>query len=98
MGGPQVLTIPARRGQGICNPECSGSDVCQGGRCVPLYDWEELTRCAKQIKREFPDERQVIITADPVIEYEHLIGAMDALRSDGTDPLFPQVLIGGAIR
>ncbi|HEY8432854.1 MAG TPA: biopolymer transporter ExbD [Sandaracinaceae bacterium] len=62
------------------------------------YDWQGLTRCARRIKNEFPDETRVILSADPEIEYEHLIAAMDALRSDGTDQLFPEVMLSAGLR
>lgn len=66
----------------------------RGGR----YDWPGLTQCARRIKTEFPDESRVILSADPEIEYEHVIGAMDALRSDGTDELFSEVMLSAGLR
>lgn len=62
------------------------------------YDWAGLTQCAARIKHEFPDETKVIVSADPEIEFEHLVGAMDALRADGTDELFPQVMLSAGLR
>jgi len=69
---------------------------------VPLrgreYDWEGLTTCVSRVKQEFPDERQVIISADPLIHYEHVVAAMDAVRTKGTEELFPEVLLSGGVR
>lgn len=68
------------------------------GEQAMQYDWEALTECASQVKREYPDELQVTISADPLVEYQHLVAAMDALRNDGTDELFPEVLLSGGVR
>ncbi len=62
------------------------------------YDWQGLTDCAARVKSEFPEERQVIITADPLIQYEHLVAAMDALREKGSEELFSEVLISAGVR
>lgn len=74
----------------------------RGGIAVPVrngrYDWPALTQCARRIKTQFPEERKVIVSADPEIEFEHLIGAMDALRVHGTDELFPEVLLSAGVR
>ena len=47
---------------------------------------------------QFPDETQVILSADPSIEYEHIIHAMDAVRVHGTDPLFPDIMLSAGVR
>jgi len=78
---------------------------CQGvgtGLAVPKksngeYDYNTLTECAKKLKDVSPDfkeETQVTITANPGIDYQTVIRAIDALRSkDGID-LFPDVHFG----
>ena len=61
------------------------------------YNYVSLTDCAKKLKNaraEFKDENQVTITANPGIEYKTIIDVMDALRSDGTEELFPEVHFG----
>lgn len=68
------------------------------GQQAMQYDWEGLSNCVSKVKREYPEERQVTISADPLVEYEHLINAMDALRAKGTDELFPEVLLSGGVR
>ena len=62
------------------------------------YDYPGLTECAKRLKdssADFKDETQVTITANPGIDYQTLIRAIDALRrsKDGED-LFPDVHFG----
>jgi len=62
------------------------------------YDYVTLTACAKTLKDaspDFKDETQVTITANPGIDYQTLIRAIDALRrsKDGED-LFPDVHFG----
>ncbi len=63
------------------------------------HDYKSLTACAKRLKNarpEFKEETQVTITASPGIEYQTVIGVMDALRSDGVEELFPEVHFGVA--
>lgn len=65
-----------------------------------VYDWEGLTSCVRAVKSvaDYRDERQVIVSADPEIEFQYLIAAMDALRGDETDELFPDVLLSAGVR
>jgi biopolymer transport protein ExbD len=63
------------------------------------YDLRSITDCAKRLKNarpEFKEETQVTITANPGIEYKTIIDVMDALRSDGSEELFPEVHFGVA--
>jgi len=62
------------------------------------YDWPALTDCATKIKARFNDERDVIVGADPMIHYEYVVAAMDALRSSGKQELFPKVLLSAGVR
>jgi biopolymer transport protein ExbD len=64
------------------------------------YDWAGLTECVSRIKGvpQFADEHEVIIGADPMIQYEHVVAAMDALRTDGKQDLFPDVLLSAGVR
>ena len=43
-------------------------------------------------------QTEVIIGADPMIHYEHVVAAMDAVRSDQKQSLFPKVLLSAGIR
>jgi biopolymer transport protein TolR len=62
------------------------------------FEWAALTRCLVVVHGGFPDEHQVILTADPNIEYGNIISAMDAVRSDGTTELFPDVMLSAGVR
>jgi biopolymer transport protein TolR len=62
------------------------------------YDWPALTECVARVKQEFPDETQVTVSADSLIQFEHVIGAMDAVRNQGDEELFPDVLLSAGVR
>ena len=57
-----------------------------------------LTTCMVRVHARFPDETQVILSADPNIEYQNLIWAMDHVRADGADELFPDVMLSAGVR
>jgi biopolymer transport protein ExbD len=88
--------------------KASGGNIATGcsspgpGLAVPKvgndYDYATLTDCAKKLKdasADFKDETQVTITANPGVDYQTLIRAIDALRrsKEGED-LFPDVHFG----
>jgi len=62
------------------------------------YDWTGLTECVARVKQQYKDEHAVTVSADPQVAYEYVVAAMDAVRSRGKDPLFPDVLISVGIR
>jgi biopolymer transport protein TolR len=62
------------------------------------YDWSGLTECVVKIKAQFHDENTVTVSADPQVQYEYLVAAMDAVRSKGKDDLFPNVMVSVGIR
>ena len=64
----------------------------------PDYDWPALKDCATKIKARFNDEKDVIVGADPMIHYEYIVAAMDALRGDAKQELFPKVLLSAGVR
>lgn len=88
----------------------SGGKLAQGcegiaageGLTVPskkgAYVWPELTKCVAKVKKQYEDETAVTISADPQIEYQHVVAAMDAVRNEGEDELFPDVLISVGVR
>ncbi|HJL17619.1 MAG TPA: biopolymer transporter ExbD [Sandaracinaceae bacterium LLY-WYZ-13_1] len=83
-------------------PGCADT---QTGRVITVpqtsrgtFDWDGLTQCASRVKQEFPDETQVILSADPEIQFEAIVNAMDALRGEGPDPLFPDVMLSAGVR
>jgi hypothetical protein len=74
-------------GAGVTIPKLEGDQ----------YDLTSLTACAKRLKNANPDfkeETQVTIAANPNIEFQTIIGVMDALRKDGEEELFPDVHFG----
>ena len=68
--------------------------IADGGKEV--HDFAEVTRCAAKLKEVKPDEVQVTITANPGTPYSTIIKTMDALRTDGSQILFPEVYFGVA--
>lgn len=82
---------------------CTAIDA-PGSRAVTVprkgkdYDWAGLTECASKVKAKFTEEDTVTVSADAQVHYEHIVAAMDAMRSKGTDPLFTKVLISVGIR
>jgi biopolymer transport protein TolR len=62
------------------------------------YDWPALRDCAVKVKAKFEEENDVIVGADPMIHYEYVVAAMDALRGDAKQVLFPKVLLSAGIR
>jgi biopolymer transport protein TolR len=83
-----------------------GCEETTAGRVITVpkkgadYDWTALTECATKIKAQFKDERDVIVGADPMIQYEHIVAAMDSLRGDAKNKkeLFPKVLLSAGVR
>jgi len=73
-----------------------------GGTTLPStatgYDFSALRSCAARIKDAHPAEDEVIVGADPTVPYEDVVGAMDALRNDGSRPLFPEVMLSAGVR
>lgn len=63
------------------------------------YDWQALRECARKLKERFEEESKVTISADPMVEYRHLLAAMDAVReSNDEQPLFDEVLLSAGVR
>ena len=91
----RVVTVP--KTMRVVNDPLTGQPI-QPARQALQFDWPGLTECVSRVKREFPEETQVIISADPLVEYQHLIAAMDAVRGRGTEEYFPDVLLSGGVR
>lgn len=62
------------------------------------YNWNALTECVATVKKEYPDERKVTMQADPTIRFERVVNAMDAVRSEGDEELFPDILLSAGVR
>lgn len=80
------------------------------GPSIPMrpdgtYDFEALSQKLLEIKQsaegKFPDSQTIIIQAEPVIDYQTLVSAMDAARAIKIDnrkiTLFPQVSLSAGI-
>jgi biopolymer transport protein ExbD len=84
-------------------PGCTSIDQA-GSRAVTVprkgkdYDWPGLNQCVVKIKAQFKDENTVTISADPQVQYEFIVAAMDAVRGKGKDDLFPNVMVSVGIR
>jgi len=61
-----------------------------------LYAYGALTQKLIELKQNDPAAEDLLIMAEPNIEYSHIIDVMDAARTgvDGA-PLFPQAFFGG---
>jgi biopolymer transport protein TolR len=83
-----------------CQDVASGRVITVAKKPDGKYDWAGLTECVAKIKNvaQFADEHEVIIGADPMIQYEHVVAAMDALRGDPKNQLFPDVLLSAGVR
>ncbi len=62
------------------------------------HEWEALRACAARVHAAYPDEREVRLGADPLVPYEDVVRAMDAMRSEGQAPLFPEILLTAGVR
>ncbi len=92
-GGVFVSSAAGQHGPG-CE---TGGD----GPAVPLVggepDWLALRACAERMKAAHPDARAATVTADPGIEVQWVIGAMDALRGPN-DSLFDDIALAAGVR
>ena len=90
--GPRLLLTVAIGKQGfyiagaggVLGSDANANDLSRPPT-VPLkadgkYDYAELSRQLAVIKEKFPDETQVILTAEEATAYEDLIHTMDACR------------------
>ena len=81
-----------------CAELATGADVTIPLRPGTGFDFAALSACAARVSDRFPDERDVIVGADPAVAYEDVISAIDALRADGDRALFPNVLVSAGVR
>jgi biopolymer transport protein ExbD len=88
---------------GVLPGQAEGAQAAAPGEGAPTipkkadgsYDFTALTDKIKEVKTAFPTETKVILAADKDVQYEILVGTMDALR-ETTDHklLFPDVTLG----
>ncbi len=62
----------------------------EGGK----YDYQQLTRKMVDVKASYPEESKVILMADQTVPYDVLVQTMDAIREDGPNRLFYDVVLG----
>ena len=85
----------------------------EGGRCAWFtgskwrdeYDYEGLVKMMKEAKKQYPHERQVIMTADRHVPYKVVVGTMDTVRGKATSKctgedgcLFDQVILSAGVQ
>ncbi len=61
-------------------------------------EWAQLTRCLAQVHAAYPDEREVILSANANVPYEDVIATMDAARVNVDERLFPEVRLSSGVR
>lgn len=85
---------------GSLGPGCEPGPGFTASKKDGEYDWGAIKECAQKIKdakAEWKEETTVQIIAEPGIDYQTVIKAMDALRENGQgEPLFPDVNFGVA--
>lgn len=92
--------ITMKASGGNIGPGCEPGAGITVGKREGSYDWASLKDCAKKLKdasADFKEETTVQILAEPGIDYQTVIGAMDAVRetTEG-EALFPDVNFGVA--
>jgi biopolymer transport protein ExbD len=89
-GGFYVGTSQTAGGAAPPKPKKGEPDILKTG---DKYNYAKLTQKMAEIKKQYPKETKVFITADPPIPYEVLIDTMDAVRDEGENILFPNVIL-----
>ena len=94
-------TWPPPRSVNKASPVCP-KDRPMDQMSFQMYDTAALTRKIVEVKDSFPDERRIIIAAEPDIEYEAIIDVMDATRDvkekgDEIRPLFDEVVLSPGV-
>ena len=72
------------------------------------YDWTALTECVARVKtlaereglrfQRDEGEGEITVSADPLVEYQDLLSAMDAVRKRADESLFPHVMLAAGVR
>ncbi len=81
-----------------CDDTQTGNEAITVVKTATGYNWAELTACIVKVKAQFPDETKVTVSADPLVPFQDLLSAMDAVRNNGTDELFTDVVISAGVR
>jgi biopolymer transport protein ExbD len=102
LGGAQVVVEVGAQGFTLSWAEGAGRESlslpCVDGRCAApeSYDAAGLNSALTALKGKFPSEDQAQLVPGAEVSFEVIAMAMDALRGPG-EPLFPDVLFGGAL-
>lgn len=71
-----IGTVPPPRSKNGDSPKCKDGE----NRSFWIYDVPALQRKLIEVKDSFPNERRIIIAAEPAIEFEAITDVMDAGR------------------
>ncbi|MGB0679564.1 MAG: ExbD/TolR family protein [Polyangiales bacterium] len=81
-----------------CDSVTSAAVVTVRKNAQGKYDWKGLKECAVKIKKAYSDEHQVTLSAEPLVPYSDVVAAMDAVRQDDEQELFPTVMLSAGVR
>jgi biopolymer transport protein TolR len=59
------------------------------------YDYQGLTKLLVNVKKAFPKETQAFVVPEDQATYGAIVATMDAMRENGPDLLFPDVMFAG---
>jgi biopolymer transport protein ExbD len=91
-----TVPLPRRRNAGLRPCTAAGEE-----RAARIYDAHRLAEVLAELARRDPAQRQVVVAAEPDVDFEAVIDVMDTSRERvGTDgsrrPMFDQVIFGFA--
>ncbi len=61
------------------------------------YDFDALRRQLVTLKSQFPDERDMILSADDSVDWEVIVRTLDATRGSSDAELFPDVVLATGV-
>jgi TonB family protein len=70
-GYPSAAQRNERTSKGLGAPPCA-------------FNFERLGECLRRIKEEYPEDSQIIVTADPSVDHQILVRALDVARNPST--------------
>lgn len=76
-----------------CSTYGSGPTLPRAGATL---DWSGLRYCAEQLHQAHPESDKLTLTADPHVDLQAVLSAMDALQANGR--LFPDVSLAAGVR
>ncbi|MEW5853291.1 MAG: biopolymer transporter ExbD [Myxococcota bacterium] len=97
----RLTVVIGERGYTVAGAEAvlPGTGDANAGPTLPKinneFDYAGLTKLMVQVKKAFPQERQAFIVPEDQVAYGALVSTMDAMRENGPDLLFPDVMFAG---